>query len=274
MPRLPLLATLLAGALALLLAPRPAPAQPPRRLRVLTWNAGTLDPRALRLPEDALPRVVEVIAAARPDVALLQEVAPGQPALIAAGLRARGLPFHAATCVVDPAHPDGLSLVLTRERPRARLRARLPLGWNVQGADLDGLSILCVHAPSSGPPDRAAYFAQLGAWAGRELRGPLLVAGDFNLGPRRGAGLAAVLPWQRRVDVATWTRFRAGFEAGSDVSPTTVYRLQLDHLLARGARIDAARRLDGRRLPQDHDPLLVDLTIGGRQPGLSGAVSR
>lgn len=259
----------------LLLDPAPAPAEPPpaaTRLRVLTWNVGTLDPRALRLPEAALPRVADVVAGARPDVVLLQEVAPGQPQRLLAALRARGLAYHSSACVVDPAAPDGLSLVLTRRAPQARLRRRLPMGWGVQGVQLDGVSVLCLHAPSSGPAERARYFSQLSAWTD-ELPGPMVVAGDFNLGPRRGAGLAAVLPWLRRADVATFARFRAGFQVASEVAPTTVYRLHLDHLLARGVRLEAARRLTGRQLPQDHDPVLCELAVYPARAGFGPALS-
>lgn len=261
----------------LLVWPFPAPADAPpgaTRLRILTWNAGTLDPRALRLPDEALPRVADVIARQRPDVVLLQELAPGQPWRLVSALRARGLVFQASTCVVDPQHPDGQSVILTRgATPRPRLRRHLAMGWNAQAVEVAGATVVCVHAPSSGPDERALYFVQLESWL-RRLPGPVLVAGDFNLGPRHGAGLAAVLPWLRRQDVATYARFRSRFEAETDVSPTTVYRLHLDHLLARGARIDAARRLNGRALPQDHDPLLVEVTLASPRRGFSQALDR
>ena len=256
------------AALAVLLFAAPAPAGPRRVVRVLTWNVGTLDPRALRLPERDLPRVAEVIRAASPDVALLQEVAPGQTARLLARLPG----WHGATEVVDPAAPDGLSVVLTRERPRRRPRAALPVGWRAQGAALDGFTAVAVHAPSSGPDDRAAYFDQLLAWT-RGLEGPLLVAGDFNLGPRRGAGAAALLPWLRRKDVATWARFAGGFDAATTPVRTTVYLLALDHLLVRGGRVAASRVLPGRRFPQDHDPLLVEVELAS-STGARGALER
>src|SRR5687767_4872929 len=90
-------------------------ADPPARLRVLTWNVGTINPWSIRLPDAELPRVVDTIAGCAPDVVTLQEVrSREQVARLERDLAARGLVYAAHVLVVDPAHPYGLSVTLTR----------------------------------------------------------------------------------------------------------------------------------------------------------------
>lgn len=261
----------LALLLALLLAP--AVRADERELRVLTWNVGTLLPWDLRLPDRAIPRVVSTIAAARPDVVTLQEVRdPGQITRLRLGLAARGLRYQVTSAVVDPAHPDGLAVVLHRAPRRSAPRLRSAVaGFTSPGVELDLATVLAVHAPTGAPQDRQGYARDLIAWCAARP-GPVVVAGDFNLGARGGCGLAAVLPWLRRADRATYALLAAAFPARTSVGPTTTYRLTFDHVMVKGGRVVAQRVLRGRRLfPMDHDPLVADVSLAG-SPGIAGAL--
>lgn len=263
----------LALVLALVLLASSARAEE-RELRVLTWNVGTLLPWDLRLPDRAIPRVVSTIAAARPDVVTLQEVRdPGQITRLRAGLAARGLRYQVASAVVDPAHPDGLAVVLHRAPRQDAPRMVSAVGFTSPGVGLDAATVLAVHAPTGAPQDRQRYARDLIAWCGARP-GPVVIAGDFNLGAHGGCGLAAVLPWLRKVDRATYALLGAAFAARTSVGPSTTYRLTLDHVMVRGGRIVAQRVLRGRRLfPMDHDPLVADLSITGSR-GLVHVVVR
>jgi endonuclease/exonuclease/phosphatase family metal-dependent hydrolase len=265
-PRLALVAL----ALALLAAPTRAD-DGERRLRILTWNVGTLLPWDLRLPDRAIPRVVSTIAAQRPDVVTLQEVRDaGQIARLRAGLAARGLRYEVASAVVDPAHPDGLAVVLHRGARRDAPRVTTSVAFVSPAVGLDGVTVVAVHAPTGAPDERRGYARDLIAWCAARP-GAVVVAGDFNLGSHGGCGLAAVLPWLRRVDRATYALLGAAFASRTSVGPTTAYRLTFDHVMVRGGQVATQRALRGRRLfPMDHDPLVVDVTLAGR--GLAGAV--
>lgn len=261
----------LAFALALVLLATSARAEE-RELRVLTWNVGTLLPWDLRLPDRAIPRVVGTIAAQRPDVVTLQEVRdPGQITRLRLGLAARGLRYQVASAVVDPAHPDGIAVVLHRAPRRDAPLLRSGVGFVSPGVGLDVATVLAVHAPTGAPKDRQQYARDLLAWCAARP-GAVVVAGDFNLGARGGCGLAAVLPWLRKVDRATYALLGTAFASRTTVGPTTTYRLTFDHVMVRGGRIVKERVLKGRRLfPMDHDPLVADLSIGGG-PGIVGVV--
>src|SRR5687767_8922612 len=102
--------------LLLLLIVTPLSARPPDPpLRVLQWNVGTINPWSIRLQDRDLPRVVDAIADAAPDVVTLQEVRDAaQAQRIVDGLRARGLAFEAHIVIVDDTHPDGLGVILSR----------------------------------------------------------------------------------------------------------------------------------------------------------------
>lgn len=255
----------------LLLLLAPLDARPPRALRVLQWNVGTIDPWAMRLPDVALPRVADTIAAAAPDVVTLQEVrSRAQVARLRRDLAARGLAYEAHVLVVDPTHPDGLSVILSRRPGRPRV-VSTSVGFLVQALDLGDVTVVDVHAPSSGAADRARLFDEVLAWTRRELRGPLVLAGDFNLGPKGGAGWDA-LPWRARTDRATYARLAAALPVRTTRGPTTLYRLTLDHVMGRGVALASEAVLRGRRrFPMDHDPVLVDLGVGVA-PGLVGAL--
>lgn len=263
--------------LALLGSPLEAQERP-GRVRVLQWNVGTLNPWAMRLPDAAIPRLVDTIAGARADVVTLQEVrSTGQVDRVVRALAARGLTFHAHSLSVDAKHPDGLSVILHRlpagARPACERRTLLTrAGIACQSLSLGALTVVSIHGPVDGPTLRKTYFDEVLAWTQRELPGPCVLSGDWNVGPHGGVGLAAVLPWQRRLDAATYRRVMAAFPARSRVGPTTPYLLRVDHVAGRGVRLVREQVLRGeRRLPQDHDPVLVELEVVGRH-GFVGAL--
>ncbi|MCO5169298.1 MAG: endonuclease/exonuclease/phosphatase family protein [Planctomycetes bacterium] len=269
---------LLVACLAALLAPPLEARDPPARLRVLQWNVGTIDPRAVRLPEAAIPRVVDTIAQAAPDVVVLQEVeSAAQVSRLRRGLAARGLVYEARIEVAEASHPDGLIVHLVR-RAHARRTFRTSTGYAAQAIDVGGVWVVGVHAPAApGPQARATFFDEVLTWTARELRGPVILAGDFNLGPGGGAGTAALLPWQRRVDRATYARLAASFPVRTTEGPTTIYRMHLDHVMGRGGvRLARQEVLRGRRIGlMDHDAVLVDLQVGSARTagGLAAAVT-
>lgn len=196
---------------------------------------GTINPWAMRLPDRAIPRVVATIARAAPDVVTLQEVrSRAQVARLERDLAARGLVYESHVLVVDPQHPDGLSVILTRGRGQRRT-AGTSAGIACQAVVLDGVTIVDVHGPVASPEDRRRFFDEVLGWTARELPGPCVLAGDFNLGPKGGAGFAA-LPWRARVDRATYARLAAALPARTTRGPTTVYRLHLDHVMGQIGR--------------------------------------
>lgn len=254
-------------AVALLGSPLEAQ-DPPRRVRVLQWNVGTLNPWAMRLPDAAIPRLVDTIAAAGADAVTLQEVrSPAQVQRVVRDLAARGLTFHAHTLIVDAKHPDGLSVLLhrvpaggTSACDRRTLTTRA--GIACQALDLGPLWLVAIHGPVDGPAKRRVYFDEVLAFTQRELSGPCALSGDWNVGPHGGVGLAAVLPWQRNVDATTYRRVMTAFPAHSRVGPTTAYALRIDHVAGRGVRLVSEQVLRGKRQgPQDHDPVLVELEV-------------
>lgn len=265
---------LLAGALTLLLPGALHARDLSRPLRVLQWNVGTLNPRAMRLPAAAEGRVIDTIVGAAPDVVTLQEVGSrAQVERLRAGLAARGLRYEPYPLVVDPAHPDGLLVLLSRRPAHARRTLTTRVGFACQAIDLGGLWVVGVHAPTgSDPAPRRAFFDEVLTWTAG-LPGACVLAGDLNLGPRGGAGLAGILPWKRGTDRATYGRLTAAFPARTHSGSTTAYFMQLDHVLGRGARLIDERVLRGRRrFPMDHDPLVADIQVAGAARGLVGAV--
>lgn len=259
-------------ALVVAVAVLPAASARGRGLRLLTWNVGTLNGWAVRLPDGSIGRVCDTLARARADVVCLQEVRDrGQVDAIVAGLARRGAGLHTArTCVVDPSHPDGLAVVLVRGGPAPAAAWRTPVGFDALAVDVAGATVVAVHAPTGPPAARARYFDDLAARAARAGR-PVVIAGDFNLGPHGGAGLAAVLPWLARTDKATWRRLEQAFPSRSVPTRSTAYFLSLDHAFALGARVASSQVLRGRRrVPMDHDPLVVELEVDGPANGLTG----
>ena len=262
----------------------PALAQPaPTPVRILTWNVGTLNPLSTRLPRDAEDRVVDAIVAAQPDVVTLQEIRDlAQVQRIADALDRLGHTYHPFIAEVDPRRDDGRSQgFLTRAPPSATPQFVATSNFKATAVVLPDVTVVNVHSPSTSVADRSEFFDELLPWA-QTLPGVVVLAGDFNLGPRCGAGLSAFLPWLARKDRATYRDLAAAFPTHTDLGSTTYYGLTLDHVMApAGIVFTHSQVLRGyRRLPQDHNPLLVDLEIPAPTPapappatsGMTGAL--
>jgi endonuclease/exonuclease/phosphatase family metal-dependent hydrolase len=223
-------------------------------IRVLTWNLfhGRAKPAAGR------PLLVEFAAAIggwRWDVALLQEVPPWWPPLLA---RAAGAPEHrtvltsrneglALRRAIARRNPDliasnggGANAILSRV-PLAPGQRRVRLAWRPERRVahgvrlLDGTTVVNLHA-STHPPERRRADLETArrhalAWAGG---GPLVLGGDLN----------AKRPCLDGLELAASHR--------------------VDHVLVAGGLTPGgpAERLDAGTL-SDHAPLAVDLRAPG-----------
>ncbi|MDQ4008045.1 MAG: endonuclease/exonuclease/phosphatase family protein [Actinomycetota bacterium] len=148
------------------------------------------------------------------------------------------------TPVPDP--PEQFSATDSRRNPAGRLR--------VGGTEI---TLRAVHPspPTGARIDRwRVTLDALSGWAG-QVRGPLVVAGDFNSSvdhPAMRALLAAGLRDAHEVAGAgrppTWPR-------GRSVPPF----VHIDHVLVRGLDVGSAQEV---RIPRsDHDAVLVDLVV-------------
>ena len=139
---------------------------------------------------------------------------------------------------------------------------------------LDGLTAVVVHAPT-GLAHRAEFFPQLARWAAT-LPGPVVLAGDLNLGPRRGSGGTFFLPWTWRRDRKIYADLLKTFPVRTDVPSTTFYGQVYDHIVATAGTLTETRVLAGKRsFPQDHDPLVVTFAPpAAPEAGLVGTLSR
>ncbi|KQS69023.1 endonuclease [Modestobacter sp. Leaf380] len=109
----------------------------------------------------------------------------------------------------------------------------------VVAAELDGLTVLGTHLSFSAP-SAARQLRQVRRWAAR-LPGPVVVAGDLNLG---GSLSALVTRGRRLVTARTW--------------PAPDPRVQFDHVLSLGGLAGADPQV--RRLPLG-DHRLVTVTV-------------
>lgn len=264
-------ATLLTLALGLLGArahaqPAVAPPPPPtrtevRQLRLFTWNVGTCNPLSFRLPEKAVPRVIETIGRARPDVITLQEVAsPAQAAQIASALSAHGLTLRTAEMVVDARRSDGRLAVTYYQGEGEVLRHRTSNGFGILGLRQRGVTVINIHAPIAAL-DRAPFFAELAEWT-RSLGGPVIVQGDYNCGPFQGAGLAMVYKRDRKHDLFSYFRFLRALPVGTRPEATNLFGLAIDHVRLNAGRVLSQKVHRKRRIfPMDHDPLEAEVQV-------------
>jgi endonuclease/exonuclease/phosphatase family metal-dependent hydrolase len=230
-------------------------------LRLFTWNVGTCDPRAFRLPESSVPRVIDTIAAERPDVVTLQEVcSPEQAGQIARALRERGQEFRTAQVIVDGRRDDG-RLAVTLYRGEAEVVThQTSNGFGILATRQRGVTIVNIHAPISAP-DRTAFFREVAEWV-KSRPAPVIVVGDYNCGPGQGAGLAMVFSLHRLRDTLSFFRFSRELPAGTRPLRTNLFGLAIDHVRMTSGRVRAQRALRGKRLfPMDHDPLVADITV-------------
>lgn len=254
-----------------------------RPVRLLTWNVGTINPLAVRLQRENEERVADLIAAAKPDVVTLQEIADhAQVGRIRDLVAARTGIFYAYTCaVVDPRRDDGRSCATLYRGPLRHTHVlESSVGFRALALELDGLTLVNLHGPSISFDNRQTFYRELIRWA-KQLPGPVALAGDFNLGPNGGAGMAAVLPWKKKQDKQLFAEVARAFPIRTRVAPTTFYGLWLDHvMLNRGRILNQLKMLGYRKFPMDHEPLLVDLAVpvapkeSQRSRGLAGALVR
>ena len=257
------------------------------RLRIATWNVNSLLAR--------LPRVLQWLEAASPDVLCLQETKVTAETFPAAELQAAGYACHAD----GDGRYNGVA-ILSRvglEAP-ARGFAEEP-GFpdperRAVAATCGGVRVWSVYAPNGRELDSPHYAYKL-AWLQalcevlREERDgpPLAVLGDFNIAPtdadvwdpgafvgathvsepERAAlrallalGLVDVQPRALKGDPYTYWDYRAGmFHKGEGMR---IDLALLDRGLAAGVQ-DAYIDRDARKgsKPSDHAPVVVDVTV-------------
>lgn len=254
------------AALSLALAPTAAFAQEPapdetRDLRLLTWNVGTVNPMAFRLPESSVPAVIATIAEARADQVTLQEVcSPAQAEQIARALAEQGQEFRVASAVVDARRGDGRLAVTLYRGDVEQLTFSTSNSFGVLALRQRGVTVVNIHAPIS-PGDRATFFRELATWT-RSLPGRVVVVGDFNCGPAQGAGLSTISTLHRMQDWLSFARFSRALPVGTRPEPTNLFGLAIDHVRLSAGRVLSQRVLRGRRIfPMDHDPLLAVVRV-------------
>jgi endonuclease/exonuclease/phosphatase family metal-dependent hydrolase len=251
-------------------AASPDPVPPPSvEHRLLTWNVGTIDPRDVRLPTRFEDDVIAVIASQRAAVVVLQELqGEAQAGRLQEALRARGLAYEVALESSDPRREDGRPMAvlhLAKALGAVTLRTTVAGGFRARAVMLEGITVVAVHAPT-GLGHRKEFFPQLAAWAAT-LPKPVVLAGDFNLGPRRGAGSTFFLPWTWKQDRRLYADLTRNFPVRTNAPSTTFYGQVYDHVMSDSGSIVSARVLLGHRtFPQDHEPLLVTLSLPAPAP--------
>jgi exodeoxyribonuclease III len=254
-------------------------------MKLVTWNVNSLKVR--------MPRVLELLEVHGPDVLLLQETKTEPDAFPLAELESAGYRavHHSAgrwagVAVAAPAGAVIEDVCAGLEGEPARDEAR----W--LEATVDGVRIVSTYVPNGrevGSPfyaDKLRFLEAAAARIGELARGPLVVAGDFNVCPTdldvydpvAFAGATHVTPEERQ-------RFAALLEAGvvdafrslhPDEPGFTWWDYRQGHFHRKlGLRIDAtllspplAERLVSCGIdrgfrkgpkPSDHAPLLTEL---------------
>jgi len=238
-----------------------------RRLRVVSWNVGRLyTPTSNNRLDDAdVPRVARVLDELDPDVALLQEFVDERQLARLLAL----LPGYAGAmstrCIYDR---HVAALARTDLQPAFEQHLLEPTGrglvlvtFSVGDGEGDAArgAALPVHFDVFDRRRRRSQAEAVLALADARAEELVVVGGDFNLDPELAARLGDEL------DVGTYGLLADRFhEAGRAAGPTLFGFLRVDHLLARGHRLERLRTRvsPGRRLPLgDHDPLVCDLTL-------------
>ena len=263
---------------------------PPKvQVRLMTWNVGTIYPLEVRLPKRFEGKVAQTIIGAQAQVVCLQEVEGlAQVRHIRDLIAGRGGPVYSVlSSASNPSRADGRATgTLYLGRASAAPVWSASTGDQAQALILDDVTIVNVHGPAGEYEHRRTFYPELAKWV-KTLPQPVVLAGDFNLGPRGGAGLAAVLPWLRAKDKQIYRDLINGFAAHTELDATTVYGLIFDHVMLSAGRILTQERLRLRRqFPQDHRPVVTELLLPklasraaalrglrGAGRGLRGAVS-
>jgi len=246
-------ALLLAGLLAL-----PASAA---GLKVMSWNIGQVylgGGRESRADDRDLPRVASVLMKERPDVAALQELqdASQLDRLLALmkgayrGLAAERSGVDRVTAVLVRAGLSAELVPVSLGRTRPLVAALLPLPEGPK------VAVVSLHLDAFDPAKRLQAVEDIFAWAGG-LRGPLVLAGDFNLDPSQ-------IP-SDQPDHPTWRILVERLDdVGSSAGPTQVFGLRLDHVLAPSAWLSGSKARvipDARMRWMDHLPLSAELAF-------------
>ena len=260
-------------------------------MKIATFNVNGVKGR--------LPRLLEWLDSARPDVACLQEIKTGDATFPAAALEAAG---YRAVWHGQPSH-HGVA-ILARDTAPVELRRGLPGDASDPQArylegEVNGLRIASVYLPNGNPQPgpkfdyKLAWFERLIEHARALLNDgrPTVLAGDFNVVPTDDDIYNA---WLWRFDAvmqpetrSAWERLLAQgwIDATRHLHPdeqiytfwvnAEAYRrragFRMDFLLLdprlrgrlRRAEVDAAER--GREKPSDHAPVWVEL---GERPDL------
>ena len=254
-------------------------------MKIATFNVNGVNGR--------LPRLLEWLAEAQPEVACLQEIKTSDPKFPAQPLRTAG---YGAIWHGQRSH-HGVAILARDGDPQERRRG-LP-GDDDDGqaryleADVGGLVVASVYLPNGNPigsPNFAyklAWFDRFIAYAGELIAhdGPVILAGDLNVIP---TNFDIYNPWAWRFDAVMQPETRAAFgrlleqgwvDAVRLLHPTQrMYSFWVNaHAFERGAgfRLDflllnrlAADRLRaagvdqhcrGRDKPSDHAPVWIEL---------------
>jgi endonuclease/exonuclease/phosphatase family metal-dependent hydrolase len=242
--------------------------------RILTYNVhrcvgvdGRLD----------VGRIAAVIAAEAPDIVALQEVDVGrartgrvdQAHEIARRLNMTSR-FHAALRVEEELYGDAILTALPERLIRAgplpgyapvpQLEPRGALWVSVDLPGGGSVQVLNTHLGLVPREQQLQAEALIGrSWLGSPQRAdPLILAGDFNAGPRSRAYalLAAGLSNAHEV--------RGGGERRVATFPSRLPVLRIDHVfVSQGVRVSAMRAAQSplTRRASDHLPLVVDFEI-------------
>lgn len=254
-------------------------------MKIATFNVNGVNGR--------LPRLLEWLAEAQPDVACLQEIKTSDPKFPAAPLRAVG---YNAIWHGQRSH-HGVAVLARNVEPHERRRG-LP-GDDADGqaryleADVGDLVVASVYLPNGNPTGspnfvyKLAWFERFIAYAGHLITydGPVILAGDLNVIP---TNFDIYNPWAWRFDAVLQPETRAAFgrllqqgwvDAVRTLHPTQrMYSFWVNaHAFQRGAgfRLDflllnpvAAARLRaagvdqhcrGSEKPSDHAPVWIEL---------------
>lgn len=239
-------------------AAAPAGLRAPRRLRVLCYNIHHAEGMDRRID---LPRIAGVVNAARPDVAMLQEVdrrteRAGGVDQLAELSRLTGLGMFFGKTIPFRGGDYG-NAILTRLRVEEHTNLALP-GAEPRGAVAiraeGGLLFLSTHFDvGRDPAARVASAERINRWIA--ARGPALaiLAGDFN--DVRGSAPLATLARE-------WT------VAGREIPtiPVASPARQIDFILFRPAnrwRVVEVKVLD-EPVASDHLPLFAELELAPR----------
>jgi exodeoxyribonuclease-3 len=199
-----------------------------------------------------LPRLLEWLVDAKPDIACLQEIKTSDDRFPAEALRDAG---YESVWHGQRAH-HGVAILSRGARPGERRRGLPGDALDVQAryleAEVDGLTIGSVYLPNGNPQPgpkfdyKLAWFDRLIAHAGELLRSgrSAILAGDFNVVPTNADIYNA---WAWRLDAVMQPQARAAYQrlldqGWVDATRPASRRAHL-HLLGQRPGVSTQRRL-------------------------------